>query len=74
MKYWKIFVWIAIILTGIGVGISKVASVSNTVNGKELPIYSVQTEEKKVALSFDAAWGNVKYGLFIRLPSSVLDY
>ena len=58
MKYWKIFVWIAIILIGVGVGISKVASVSNTVNGKELPIYSVQTEEKKVALSFDAAWGN----------------
>lgn len=32
--------------------------VSSTVNGKELPIYCVQTEEKKVALSFDAAWGN----------------
>ena len=26
--------------------------------GKELPIYSVETDEKKVALSFDAAWGN----------------
>lgn len=24
---------------------------------KELPIYSVQTEEKKIAISFDAAWG-----------------
>ena len=34
---------------------SGTVSVSNTVNGKELPIYSVQTEEKKVALSFDAA-------------------
>lgn len=33
-------------------------SVSNTINGKELPIYSVDTEEKKVAISFDAAWGN----------------
>lgn len=33
-------------------------SVSNTVNGKELPIYSVDTDEKKVAISFDAAWGN----------------
>lgn len=40
------------------VGVSKTVSVSNTVNGKELPIYSVETEEKKVALSFDAAWGN----------------
>ena len=25
--------------------------------GKKLPIYSVKTEEKKVAISFDAAWG-----------------
>lgn len=29
-----------------------------TVNGRELPIYCVETEEKKVALSFNAAWGN----------------
>ena len=27
-------------------------------NGRELPIYCVDTEEKKIALSFDAAWGN----------------
>lgn len=33
-------------------------TVSSNVNGRELPIYSVDTEEKKVALSFDAAWGN----------------
>lgn len=33
-------------------------SVSNSVNGRELPIYNVQTNEPKVALSFDAAWGN----------------
>lgn len=32
-------------------------SVSSNVNGRELPIYSVDTEEKKVALSFDAACG-----------------
>lgn len=25
---------------------------------KELPIYSVETPEKKIAISFDAAWGN----------------
>lgn len=35
-----------------------VVSVSNTVGDRELPIYCVQTDEKKVALSFDAAWGN----------------
>lgn len=39
-------------------GVSKVVTVTNTVNGKELPIYSVEMDEKKVALSFDAAWGN----------------
>ncbi len=27
-------------------------------NSKELPIYSVDVKERKVALSFDAAWGN----------------
>lgn len=34
------------------------ATMDNNVNGRELPIYCVDTEEKKVALSFDAAWGN----------------
>lgn len=33
-----------------------VISVSNTVNGKELPIYCVDTKEPKIAISFDAAW------------------
>lgn len=33
-------------------------TVSSNVNGRELPIYCVDTDEKKVALSFDAAWGN----------------
>lgn len=33
-------------------------TMDNNVNGRELPIYCVDTEEKKVALSFDAAWGN----------------
>ena len=31
-------------------------SVSNTVNGKELPIYCVDTQEPKISISFDAAW------------------
>ena len=26
--------------------------------GRKIPIYSVKREDKKVALSFDAAWGN----------------
>ena len=32
--------------------------VSSTINGRQLPIYCVETDEKKIALSFDAAWGN----------------
>lgn len=47
-----------ILILGLGMGVSKAVTVSNTVNGKELPIYSVETQEKKVALSFDAAWGD----------------
>ncbi|MEG0805475.1 MAG: polysaccharide deacetylase family protein [Lachnospiraceae bacterium] len=38
--------------------IPQTISVSSSVNGRELPIYCVDTKEKKVALSFDAAWGN----------------
>lgn len=36
----------------------QIGKVSNNVNGRELPIYSVETEKKQVALTFDAAWGN----------------
>jgi len=35
---------------------SKAITTSNT--PRSIPIYSVNTEEKKVAISFDAAWGN----------------
>ena len=31
---------------------------SATIESKKLPIYCVSTEKPKVALSFDAAWGN----------------
>lgn len=56
----KIKMWLicGAILTATCVGVSKTVTVTNTVNGKELPIYSVETDEKKVALSFDAAWGD----------------
>lgn len=33
-------------------------TVSSSVNGRELPIYCVETQKKQLALSFDAAWGN----------------
>ena len=32
--------------------------VSTTVGSRELPVYCVQTDQKKIALTFDAAWGN----------------
>ena len=38
--------------------ISSYSTVSGNINGKEMPICSVEIEEKKVALTFDAAWGN----------------
>ena len=34
-----------------------VIAVNSTYGDRELPIYSVQTNEKKIAISFDAAWG-----------------
>lgn len=46
---------------GVAKGVSTANVIKNeknsTVNGKDLPIYCVQTDEKKVSLSFDAAWG-----------------
>lgn len=43
-----------------GVLVSKQDSIttSSSVNGRELPVYCVQTRKPQVALSFDAAWGN----------------
>ncbi len=31
---------------------------SSSVGGRNLPIYCVETQDKKIALTFDAAWGN----------------
>lgn len=51
----------AVIVLAAGVVfLPKMVTVStvNAVNGRELPIYCVQTDEPKIALTFDAAWGN----------------
>ncbi|MBD5157038.1 MAG: polysaccharide deacetylase family protein [Butyrivibrio sp.] len=50
----------ALLLIGIMVYIPyrQISAVSSNTSKRELPIYSVDTGEKKVALSFDAAWGN----------------
>lgn len=37
-------------------------TVNSRVGERDLPIYCVDTAEKKVALSFDAAWGDARYG------------
>lgn len=34
------------------------ATIRSHIDSKELPIYCVESEEPKIALSFDAAWGN----------------
>lgn len=52
---------VGLLCFGIGmVGYIKQGSiaVSGSASERKLPIYCVQTDEKKVALSFDAAWGN----------------
>ncbi len=38
--------------------IGAILPTSSTVGDKELPIYCVETDEPKIALTFDAAWGN----------------
>lgn len=58
-----IFVFVA----GLAIYLTTASTVSNTVGDRELPIYCVDTSEKKVALSFDAAWGNCHYAKYILL-------
>ena len=46
-----------LVLTGV-IGVKQAVPTSSTVGDRELPIYCVETDEKKIALTFDAAWGN----------------
>ncbi len=46
-------------VAGFGAFQKKSAPASARVASKKLPIYCVQTDSPKVAISFDAAWGNV---------------
>ncbi len=45
----KIKMWAVcgVLILAACVGVSKVVTVANTVNGKELPIYSVETDERE---------------------------
>jgi polysaccharide deacetylase family sporulation protein PdaB len=57
----KVGIVVLSIMMMIGLGIKilpNAITVSNIGSKRDLPIYCVNCEEKKVALSFDAAWGN----------------
>lgn len=56
LKYFAL-VLVAIVLLAITIDGSNSAQVFFGYNVKKTPIYCVQTTEKKVAISFDAAWG-----------------
>lgn len=43
---------------GAAIGIRGAAAVQTSASKRLLPIYNVKTDEKKIAISFDAAWGN----------------
>ncbi len=62
MEFWKkyrfmMFLMLVMVVAA-GRYMTGIIHVTNNVNGKELPIYSVETEKKQVSLTFDAAWGN----------------
>lgn len=48
----------ALLVLGGTIGIKQAVPTTSTVGDRELPIYCVETDEKKIALTFDAAWGN----------------
>ena len=57
----KIGIIVLTILAMIGLGIKfipEAITVSNIGKKRDLPIYCVDTDENKISLSFDAAWGN----------------
>lgn len=57
----------AAIVRGAAVALPGSITVSNSVNGRQLPIYCVETAKKQVALTFDAAWGNEDTGRILEI-------
>jgi len=53
----RLAIFIAVVFCAISFNLSKSYAVFYGSNLRELPIYSVETNEKKVAISFDCAWG-----------------
>ena len=54
------FLLIALLFLAIAISnLPAIREASSRVGDRELPIYCVQTDKKQIALSFDAAWGNI---------------
>ena len=62
MKKWKDFLLyfgaLFVFTAGMVHVLGGAATVCNSVGGRELPIYCVETDKPQIALTFDAAWGN----------------
>jgi len=55
LLFWALTLFVCLIMI-VTLGKEAVA-VSSTYGDRELPIYCVDTDEKKISISFDAAWG-----------------
>lgn len=63
-----IFLLALAVLVGGGIALfGKTVSTGGSAGGRELPVYCVQTQEPKIALSFDAAWGNEDTGKILEI-------
>lgn len=58
LKLAALLLCVCLLLAGAVFYLPGAVSVSSNVNGRDLPIYCVQTDKPQIALSFDAAWGN----------------
>ena len=55
-RLWTAFGLCCILAAGIVLGVQGVVAISASMQQQKMPICSVKTEEKKIALSFDTAW------------------
>ena len=62
-----ISLFLVVCLLALTVGVTKVSGVYLGYSTRLVPIYSVQTNQKKVALTFDAAWGSDKTSKIIEI-------
>lgn len=60
LKWMAAWMALALLVFGAIRYVPEVVTVSTSIDGRELPIYCVDTEKKQVALSFDVIQGNTK--------------